>query len=66
MAGLIISSEDFLKLTQKNQLKVLYENQVTTLNLIKGYRFHQKVQYPWLITLTLAAGFIFKQIARII
>ena len=60
MAGLIISSDEFLKLPQKQQLKVLYENQVATLTFIKGYRFHQKIQYPWLIFLTGSAGFIFK------
>lgn len=62
MVGLIISSDEFLKLPQKDKWKVLYENQVTTLGLMRNYRFHQKVQYPWLISLTLAAGFMIRLI----
>lgn len=66
MAGLTISSEEFSKLKQREQLKILYENQVTTLGLMKNYRLHQKVQYPWLVVLTGAAIFIIKQFTKIV
>lgn len=64
MAGLTINSGEFLRLPQKQQLKCLYENQVMQFQkfdelekLIKGYKFHQKIQYPWMTGLT--GGFIF-------
>lgn len=66
MGGLSISSDEFLKLPKNQQLKVLYENQVTTIDLMKNYRFHQKVQYPWLVLLSGAAIFITKQIVKIV
>jgi len=73
MAGLLISSDEFLRLPQKQQLKVLYENQVASFcqqenifKLIKGYKLHQKIQYPWLVALTGSAIFIIKQITKII
>lgn len=72
MTGLMISSDEFLRLPRKQQFKVLYENQVVSfgqqediLKSVKGYRFHQKVQYPWLLGLTGAAIFIIKQFFKL-
>ena len=66
MAGLIISTEEFSKLPQKQQLKCLYENQVETLCTIKSYKLHQKIQYPWLFALTMSAIYIIKQLTKIL
>lgn len=66
MPGILISSDEFMKLPQKDKWKVFYENQVTTIDLMKDYRFHQKIQYPWLVILSGAAIFIIKQITKII
>jgi len=60
--GLFMTKEEFNTLPKKKQLGCLYENQVRTLEAIKTYKFHQKVQYPWMTALTFAAIFIIKQI----
>ena len=65
MAGLRISSDEFLKLPQKEKWKVMYENQVSTLDLVGGYKFHQKIHYVWLTALTGLAIFIIKQVVSI-
>lgn len=62
--GLEINSVEFEKLPRKQQLRCLFENQVETLKLIKSYKFHQKVQYPWLLGLTASAVFIIKLLLR--
>ena len=43
--GLVLNEKEFMCLKSKDQMCVLYQNQVTTLKLITGYKFHQKVQY---------------------
>ena len=58
--GLIVGIDEFRSLPSKKKLDCLYENQVKTLHEIKRYKFHQKIQYPWLTTLTIAAIFIIK------
>ena len=58
--GLFMSNKEFNSLPQKEKLNCLYENQVKTLNAIGGYKFHQKIQYPWLATLTMALIFLIK------
>ena len=45
MNGLSLNLSEFEALPSKQKLSCLYENQCTTLNLIRGYKFHQKVQY---------------------
>lgn len=62
--GLIIGEEEFTRLKSKEQMCCLYQNQVMQFKrfdelekIIKGYRFHQKVQY--LIMGLLAAGGIY-------
>lgn len=58
--GLSLGIEDFRSLPQKQKLDCLYENQCITLLEIKGYRFHQKIQYPWLMALTTGIIFLIK------
>ena len=58
--GLVLGLEEFRSLPPKKKLDCLYENQCKTLLEIKSYKFHQKIQYPWLISLTTAAIFIIK------
>ena len=58
--GLILKIEEFRALPQKRKLDCLYENQVMTLRMLSKYKFHQKIQYPWLGVLTMAIIFIIK------
>jgi len=58
--GLVLGLDEFRSLPPKRKLDCLYENQCRTLIEIKGYKFHQKVQYPWLCALTMASIFIIK------
>jgi len=58
--GLSLGLEEFRALPQKQKLDCLYENQCRTLLEIKSYKFHQKVQYPWMTVLTMAIIFIIK------
>jgi len=60
--GLSLGLEEFRALPQKQKLDCLYENQCRTLIEIKGYKFHQKVQYPWMTVLTMAMIFIIKHL----
>ncbi len=59
--GLILGLNEFQALPGKKKLDCLYENQVTTLKILGSYKFHQKIQYPWLAVLTGAAIFMIKQ-----
>ena len=60
--GLILGLNEFRALPGKKKLDCLYENQVITLKVLGGYKFHQKIQYPWLLLLTGAAIFIIRQV----
>lgn len=58
--GLTLEEKEFMCLATKRQMCVLYQNQVQTIQLIKSYKFHQKLQYV-LITACLAGiGILFK------
>jgi len=41
--GLIINEHEFRSLPQKEQLLLLYQNQVKTLEVIKGYKIYYKL-----------------------
>ena len=58
--GLSISLMDFEKLPTKRRLVVLYENQVETIRLIKGYKFYYKITTVIGSFLVLSIGFLFK------
>lgn len=60
--GLTLEEEEFMRLKQKDQMCVLYKNQVATLKLVKGFRFHQKVQYISIALLTGGLGIVLKVI----
>ena len=60
--GLFMSKKEFEALPKKEQLGCLYENQVKTLQEVRRYRFHQRIQYPWLTAITLGLFFIIKSL----
>ena len=53
-------SEDIKKI--KEQISIIYENQVETLTLIKGYKLHQKIQYMTLGGMSAVIIFLFNYI----
>lgn len=60
MNGLSLNLEEFRCLPQKQKLDCLYQNQVTTLKLVQGYKFHQKVQYILMSILCGGLGLLFR------
>lgn len=50
--GLTLGIDEFKRLPTKEQLTVLYENQVQTMHLIKSYRFKQYIQWAWLSSIS--------------
>ena len=58
--GLVLNEEAFMCMKQKEQMCVLYQNQVTTLKLITGYKFHQKVQYVIMSLIFGGLGILFR------
>ena len=58
--GLVLNEEAFMCMKQKEQMCVLYQNQVTTLKLIQGYKFTQKIQYTLLSAAIAGVGILFK------
>lgn len=57
--GLSIAECDFMELPQKQQMVVLYQNQVETLKIIKSYRFQQKVHYILVSAAIAGVGYLF-------
>lgn len=58
--GLSLGIDEFRSLPNKKKLDCLYENQCKTLNAVRGYKFHQKIQYVSITALIGAVAFIFK------
>ena len=58
--GLTVDQNQFMCLPIKKQMCVLYENQVATIELLKGYKFTQKVQYVLLSACLAGVGILFK------
>jgi len=56
--GLTISEEEFLKLPQKQQLLLIFKNQVMNKDLYITNKLHQKIQYVWLGVITAAGTWI--------
>ena len=56
MNGLSINRSEFEKMPTKQQLTILYENTETLKEMIRGYKFSQKIQFAWLGMLTVALG----------
>ena len=55
-----ITEEQFMSLPVRKQMGVLFQNQVKTMSLIKGYRWNQKVQYISITVLTAGVLFLLK------
>jgi len=58
--GLCVNESEFMSMKPKKQMCVLYQNQITTLNLVKGYKFTQKVQYVIMSLLCGGMGILFR------
>jgi predicted amidophosphoribosyltransferase len=56
MNGLNITPNDFERLPQKHQMRVLFENTEELKRMVHTYKFHQKIQYLWIMALTFALG----------
>lgn len=56
MDGLRIDLGEFEKLRIPQKLTILYQNTNDLKEMIKGYKFNQKIHYIWLTVLTLAVG----------
>lgn len=53
----MIDKKEFMEMKLKEQLGVLFDNQQTTIILIRSYKFNQKIAFAWLAILTIAFGF---------
>ena len=58
--GLTMTLGEFEKLPNKEQHNVLFQNQCKTMELVAGYKFHQKVQYVLIGLLTTGVGVLIK------
>ncbi|MFA6462379.1 MAG: hypothetical protein WCV90_09025 [Candidatus Woesearchaeota archaeon] len=57
--GLVIDEKEFLSLPTKKQMGILYQNQVETLRLIRGYTLNQRVQYILISAAITGVGLLF-------
>lgn len=53
-SGLNIDKTNFECLTQKQQNNILYKNTEEIKDLLKSYYVHRKIQYYWLLGLSIA------------
>ena len=60
MTGLSLNLSEFQSLPAKQKLDCLYQNQCTTLTLVRGYKFHQKLQYAIMSILGVGMGILFR------
>lgn len=58
--GLILTLNEFESLPSKKQLSCLYQNQVQTMNLIKGYKLYYKITTIIGSVLVIGMGILFK------
>jgi len=58
--GLMLGINEFRALPAKKKLDCLYENQVQTLKLIKGYKFYYKITAVIGSFLAIGVGILFK------
>ena len=63
--GLSIDENEFMSLPAKRQMCVLYQNQVTTLKLIKGYKLYYKMTAVIGSVLVIGMGILFKLVLNI-
>ena len=55
--GLKICKETFLKMKMKDQLGILFDNQLVTIELIRSYKLNQKIVYGAITILFICAGY---------
>ena len=60
MTGLSLNLSEFQSLPAKQKLDCLYQNQCTTLNLVRGYRLTQKIHYYIMAALGAGVGLLFR------
>ena len=58
--GLMLTIKEFQSLPQKQKLDCLYQNQVSTLKLIKGYKLYYKITAIIGSFLVCGIGILFK------
>ena len=58
--GLFIDEQEFMSLPAKKQMCVLYQNQLTTLKLIQGYKIYYKITTIVGSVLIIGVGILFK------
>lgn len=58
--GLMLGLKEFEALPRQKQLNCLYENQVQTLKLIKGYKLYQKITAIIGSVLVAGVGILFR------
>ena len=58
--GLTITEKEFMHLPGKQQMCLLYQNQLTTMELIQGYKFYQKFVAAIGGVLVIGMGILFK------
>ncbi len=63
--GLLLSLKEFESLPRAKQLSCLYENQVSTLKLIKGYKLYYKITAIMGSFLVIGMGILFRLQLRI-
>lgn len=56
MNGLDITEEQFMKMQSKERDLVIFRNMVYIRQQFGSYRFHRKIQYVWLIGLSILFG----------
>ena len=54
--GLNITEEQFMSMSSKERDLIMFKNMVCIRKHFKDYKFHKKIQYVWLSTLTLLNG----------
>lgn len=54
--GLSINEKEFTELSIQHQLAVLYTNTEVLKSMVRRYEVNQRIQYAWLIVLTITVG----------
>lgn len=60
MNGLCINEDEFMSMSAKKQMCVLFQNQVKTMELIRGYKIYYRITTIIGSVLVLGMGFLFK------
>jgi hypothetical protein len=60
MAGLNLEEREFMCMPIRNQNLILYKNQLLTMELIRGYKFYQKLSAVIGGCLAVGMGILFK------